>query len=230
MPLFSPQDLVPLAKKNLGLRLTPNTNEANVGGAGDVIPLSHLAGANDIIEFITLSLLPELPRERMECIYNQYKQVNASSTDCMPRLILHYAAQHNIGDAKNRLSFIKQNAVKDGCLTLQVKAISSEAITLLSYYNTFNKQACRYLVINFGTSKSPKFTRQRDKYACGALAVLVLLNYNPLYGDHNLRSPMTDAFSYALYFACGKTSGSKATRDYRPRSATFLGLQRRCIL
>ena len=87
-------------------------------------------------------------------------------------------------------------------------------------------QACRYLVINFGTSKSPKFTRQRDKYACGALAVLVLLNYNPLYGDHNLRSPMTDAFSYALYFACGKTSGSKATRDYRPRSATFLGLQR----
>ncbi len=37
---------------------------------------------------------------------------------------------------------------------------------------------------------------------------------------------MTDAFSYALYFACGKTSGSKATRDYRPRSATFLGLQR----
>ena len=88
-------------------------------------------------------------------------------------------------------------------------------------------QACRYLVINFGTSKSPKFTRQRDKYACGALAVLVLLNYNPLYGDHNLRSPMTDAFSYALYFACGKTSGSKVTRDYRPRSATFLGLQRR---
>ncbi len=88
------------------------------------------------------------------------------------------------------------------------------------------KIACRYLVINSGTSESPEFTRQRDKYACGVLAVLALLNYNPLYGDHNLRSPMTDAFSYALYFACGKTSGSKATRDYRPRSATFLGLQR----
>ena len=37
---------------------------------------------------------------------------------------------------------------------------------------------------------------------------------------------MTDAFSYALYFSCGKTSGPKATRDYRPRSSTFLGLQR----
>ena len=30
----------------------------------------------------------------------------------------------------------------------------------------------------------------------------------------------------ALYFSCGKTSGPKATRDYRPRSSTFLGLQR----
>ncbi len=37
---------------------------------------------------------------------------------------------------------------------------------------------------------------------------------------------MTDALSYALYFAFGKTSGPKATRDYRPRSSTFLGLQR----
>nr|MBA2649687.1 hypothetical protein [Legionella sp.] len=43
----------------------------------------------------------------------------------------------------------------------------------------------------------------------------------------NLRSPMTDALSYALYFAFGKTSGPKATRDYRPRSSTFLGLQRK---
>ena len=29
-------------------------------------------------------------------------------------------------------------------------------------------KACRYLVINSGTSKSPEFTRQRDKYACGS--------------------------------------------------------------
>ncbi|WP_258956664.1 GGDEF domain-containing protein [Legionella sainthelensi] len=30
---------------------------------------------------------------------------------------------------------------------------------------------------------------------------------------------MADGLSYALYFACGKTSGSKPTRDYRPRSS-----------
>ncbi|WP_419633797.1 hypothetical protein, partial [Thiolapillus sp.] len=28
------------------------------------------------------------------------------------------------------------------------------------------KQACRYLVIDFGTSKSPKSTRQRDNHYC----------------------------------------------------------------
>ncbi|WP_419585080.1 hypothetical protein [Thiolapillus sp.] len=27
-------------------------------------------------------------------------------------------------------------------------------------------QACRYLVIDFGTSKSPKSTHQRDNYYC----------------------------------------------------------------
>ncbi|WP_419598621.1 hypothetical protein, partial [Thiolapillus sp.] len=27
-------------------------------------------------------------------------------------------------------------------------------------------QACRYLVIDFGTSKSPKSTRQRDNHYC----------------------------------------------------------------
>ncbi|WP_419636057.1 hypothetical protein, partial [Thiolapillus sp.] len=27
-------------------------------------------------------------------------------------------------------------------------------------------QACRYLVIDFGTSKSPKSTRQRDRHYC----------------------------------------------------------------
>jgi hypothetical protein len=104
MPLFSAQDLVLLAKKNLGLRLTGNTNEAKSGGFGDAIPLSHLAGANDIIEFITLSFLPELPREQMEAIYNRYKQSDVHLTDCMPRLLLHYASQHNIGDARERLS------------------------------------------------------------------------------------------------------------------------------
>ena len=75
MILFSPQDLVPLAENNLGLRLTGNREEARIGGFGDAIPLSHLAGANDIIEFITLSFLPELPQERMKAIYKKYKQI-----------------------------------------------------------------------------------------------------------------------------------------------------------
>lgn len=135
MLLFSAQDLVPLAKKNLGLRLTGNTNEAESGGSGDAIPLSHLAGAHDIIEFITLSHLPELPRERMEAIYKRYKQIDVHSTDCMPRLILHYAAQHNIGDARERLSYKKNDHVTEGYIKLQAGAIASEAKKLVSFYS-----------------------------------------------------------------------------------------------
>jgi hypothetical protein len=41
------------SKVNLGLGLTGNTNEAKSGGFGDAVPLSHLGGARDIIEFVT---------------------------------------------------------------------------------------------------------------------------------------------------------------------------------
>lgn len=141
MPLFSAQDLVLLAKKNLGLRLTSNTKESEFGGFGDAIPLSHLAGANDIIEFITLSFLPKLPRERMEVIYNRYKQINVHSTDCMPRLILHYAAKHNIGDARKRLSYKKNDNVTEGYIKLQLRAIESEAKKLVTF---FSNSSCVY--------------------------------------------------------------------------------------
>ncbi|WP_258956777.1 ATP-dependent DNA ligase [Legionella sainthelensi] len=42
---------------------------------------------------------------------------------------------------------------------------------------------------------------------------------------------MADGLSYALYFACGKTSGSKPTRDYRPRSslASLAGSEGPCL-
>ncbi len=135
MRLFSAQDLVPLAKKNLGLRLTSNTDEAKSGGSGDAIPLSHLAGANDIIEFITLSFLPELPRERMEAIYKRYKQSDVRLTDCMPRLLLHYAAQHNIDDARERLAY-KNDHITAGYIKLHVGAIASEAKKLASFYSS----------------------------------------------------------------------------------------------
>lgn len=107
MPLFTAQDLVPLAKSNLGLRLTSNTEEVNKEGHGDAVPLSHLAGAEDIIEFLTLSFLSEPPKEQMEVIYKRYRQSDIRHNDCMPRLILHYAAKHGIDDAKERLSLSK---------------------------------------------------------------------------------------------------------------------------
>jgi hypothetical protein len=126
LSLFQVQDLVLLSKENLGLRLTHNTTEAEQGGFGDAIPLSHLAGAHDIIEFVRLSFLPELPRARMEEIYNRYKENDVRSTSCMPRLMLHYAAQHDIGDAKERLSHQQDGRSIAGHIKLQIGKITSE--------------------------------------------------------------------------------------------------------
>lgn len=138
MPLLSTQHLVPLAKENLGLRLTGNTTEHEGGGFGDAIPLSHLAGANDIIAFVTLSFLPKSSQsqEQVEAIYNRYKQENINATECMPRLILHYAAQRNISDAKQRVINKKNDNVTKGYIQLQLRSIESEAKKLVSYYST----------------------------------------------------------------------------------------------
>lgn len=57
---------------------------------------------------------------------------------------------------------------------------------------------------------------QKTEYMTASHPILLkILNYLL----QNRRGPyMTDAFSDALYFSCGKTSGPKATRDYQPRS------------
>ncbi len=156
MPLFTPQDLVPLAKKNLGLRLTGNTQEANSGGFGDAIPLSHLGGAKDIIEFLTWAFLPELPKAQMEVIYNRYKEIDIHSSDCMPRLILHYAAQNNIGDAKERLSNKKNDALSMLYFKLELASIEVEAKKLVSFYNSTARIAPLELV----TSQFPYLAQE----------------------------------------------------------------------
>lgn len=67
---------------------------------------------------------------------------------------------------------------------------------------------------------------QKTEYMTASHPILLkILNYLL----QNRRGPyMTDAFSDALYFSCGKTSGPKATRDYQPRSflASLAGSER----
>jgi hypothetical protein len=156
MPLFTPQDLVPLAKVNLGLRLTGSLNEAESGGLGDAIPLSHLGGARDIIEFVTLSFLPEPPKDQMEAIYNRYKEINIHSSDCMPRLILHYAAQNNIGDAKERLSYKKYDAITAFYFKFELMSIESEAKKLVSFYTATSTKD----PLEFATSQCPYLAQE----------------------------------------------------------------------
>ncbi|ARB91206.1 hypothetical protein [Legionella longbeachae] len=148
MPLFTPQDLVPLAKRNLGLRLTGNIKEANFGGFGDAIPLSHLGGAKDIIEFLTLAFFSDLPKDQMEVIYNRYKEIDIHSIDCMPRLILYYAAQNNIGDARERLSHKKDAPISKLYFKLKLASIEHEAKKLVSYYNANSMIAPLELIIS----------------------------------------------------------------------------------
>lgn len=57
LPLFNLNDIHTILSANIGLRLTPNIAEFTQGGRGDAVPLSHLAGAQDSILFISLSSL-----------------------------------------------------------------------------------------------------------------------------------------------------------------------------
>lgn len=87
-------------------------------------------------------------------------------------------------------------------------AIHPDLLAKQALQGSKESQACRYLVINSGTSKSPEFTRQRDRYACGALAAQRPFIFKSPTGLKNNTTTMADAFSDALYFSCcGKTFG-----------------------
>ncbi len=105
---FSTMDLAILRNPNqfLGLRVTNNPNEL-AGGEGDVIPLYELAGAIDIIEFVTLSCfilnkcsrtqINEM-RKRLMTIFSKY--INQSLVN-VPDIILTYAKILDLDVARN---------------------------------------------------------------------------------------------------------------------------------
>lgn len=125
---FSTQYLVMLYQSNLGLRLTADHNEAKNGGNGDAIPLSHLAGALEIIQFITFSFLQEKKLEEMEKIYEKY--INDQIT-CIPLLVLHYAVKFQICSATELLKHPKKYKFNQ-------KGIELEARIMVDYYIKHN--------------------------------------------------------------------------------------------
>ena len=70
---------------------------------------------------------------------------------------------------------------------------------LISRLLSSQLQACRYLVINSGTSKSPEFTRQRDRYACGALAALRPFIFKSPTGLKNNTTTMANSMDPATF-------------------------------
>ena len=131
MLLFTAEDLRLLVQKNIGLRLSCDLQEVVKGGCGDAVPLSPLAGAYDILKFIHLSQLPELPRQVMQAIYKKY------SISTIPRIMLYYAAQHDISDAKKQLLLKKNDHEIQADMPFEVVAIQAEVSAKIEIINVY---------------------------------------------------------------------------------------------
>lgn len=173
--LFLPYELQLLFHANLGLRLTNRVNEADKGGHGDAVPLSHLAGAKEIVEFVWLALRQDdsctwLPgtKERMEVLYRIFDGENKS---CMPILIQYHASRYGIKssvkmhadsfqvpqESRPRLPNEEASKLKNydlSCLTID--KIVVEFPTLAQYLaDNFNHQlACRLNLNYWGYADS----------------------------------------------------------------------------
>ncbi len=111
IPLLDFEELHTILKNNLGLRLTNRSTDLRDGGLGDATPLTPLAGAADIIQFITLSAcvlntpstLPHF-KTQLETLYNKYSDYKVTSDpqrrciQYIPTLMMTYARLLNIGD------------------------------------------------------------------------------------------------------------------------------------
>jgi hypothetical protein len=106
--LFSPQEMVEIAKSKLGL----NISYVGDSVATRVTPLYHLAGADDIIEFITLGCLYEKEQnedkkdfflDRLITIISKYSDYSSKNYEkacfialTLPLLMYSYASQFNL--------------------------------------------------------------------------------------------------------------------------------------
>ncbi|MDF1758118.1 MAG: hypothetical protein P1U74_07450 [Legionellaceae bacterium] len=134
LTLFSKDELLKIASHNIGLRLTNNPMETSKGGFGDAIPLSHLAGANDIIKFLTLANIADTNLTLLAEIYNKYNDFDTSETTCIPRLMLSYASKHNIEDSNIRLKSLPLSRREMKFKYNRKFNIPNEINTLTDYY------------------------------------------------------------------------------------------------
>lgn len=123
-PLFNSGDLHHILKGNLGLRLTDRPSEITQGGRGDTIPLSHLGGAKESIEFATLSALvfrntdldPHTRQQHLQTlteIFESFAGHDHSKFEFVPILILVYASLLNITSTQIDSKFFERRLPKD---------------------------------------------------------------------------------------------------------------------
>jgi len=192
--LFDHADMHFMLTHNLGLRLTINAaEEAQNGGFGDTIPLGHLAGAKDILTFVTLALhLKEHPtnqdvKTELEDIYHRYtnyrnnKDPKRKSLNYLPDLIITYAQSANIGDAHLLTTETKRLPTSEEKYLSHCYIFSGGA--LLPTF-VFDKQSQHY-------DSLPNLRLELTKNFNQRLQDRLAYNHNPYFLTH-------DAMHYAL--------------------------------
>ncbi len=110
-PLFNYVDIHHILTSNLGLRLSHRPDEITDGGFGDTIPLSHLGGAKESIQFVTLSALilrnpnldPLIRQQHLQTlnqIFETFAGHDHENFKYAPALMLVYASLLNISSVQ----------------------------------------------------------------------------------------------------------------------------------
>ncbi|MEI6095192.1 MAG: hypothetical protein WCR08_07015 [Gammaproteobacteria bacterium] len=110
-PLFNYVDIHHILTSNLGLRLSHRPDEITDGGFGDTIPLSHLGGAKESIQFVTLSALilrnpnldPLIRQQHLQTlnqIFETFAGHDHENFKYAPALMLAYASLLNISSVQ----------------------------------------------------------------------------------------------------------------------------------
>ena len=133
-------------------------------------------------------MLPMTVLRRFDCVLEpskakvlaEYKKLEGKDSQLVDRVLNSRAKG---GDGKplgfhnhSQLDFQKLKGDPDNVgrhLTDYINGFSENVRKIFEYF----EQACRYLVIDFGTSKSPKSTHQRDSHYCPGRPASVLLRH-----------------------------------------------------
>jgi hypothetical protein len=153
--LFTEKEIFILIKTSLGLRLSSNQHEIIHGGHGDAVPLSYLAGAQDILDFVTLACCMlnstdladdkiENIRKKLINIYKKYAKYpcsdnsNELNQQYLPGLITTYAKLLSITHSEEVLSSVTRLPEAEEAALLHIYNICGSSVLVLCLFDGRN--------------------------------------------------------------------------------------------